>query len=98
MAVRTTDPEPEVGRGVDPQEGLSRLLRDLRSREAGLTDREAARRLEIAGPNELTRHQARTWPAQVAGQMLHPLALLLWAAAVMSAATGAAPSPSRSWS
>jgi len=60
MAVRTTDPEPEVGRGVDPQEGLSRLLRDLRSREAGLTDREAARRLEIAGPNELTRHQART--------------------------------------
>jgi len=91
MAVRTTDPEPEVGRGVDPQEGLSRLLRDLRSREAGLTDREAARRLEIAGPNELTRHQARTWPAQVAGQMLHPLALLLWAAAVMSAATGSGP-------
>ena len=91
MAVHTTDPEPRVGLAVDPQEGLSRLLRDLRTREAGLTDREAARRLEITGPNELTRHQARTWPAQVAGQMLHPLALLLWVAAAMSAATGSGP-------
>jgi calcium-translocating P-type ATPase len=91
MAVHTTDPGPEVGGAVDPQEGLSRLLRDLRTREAGLTDREAARRLEIVGPNELTRHQARTWPAQVAGQMLHPLALLLWVAAAMSAVTGSGP-------
>ncbi len=90
MAVRT-DPSPRVDREVDPQEGLSRLLRDLRTREAGLTDREAARRLEITGPNELTRHEARTWPAQVAGQMLHPLALLLWVAAAMSAATGSGP-------
>ena len=91
MAVHTADPGPEAGREIDPQEGLSRLLRDLRTREAGLTDREAARRLEIVGPNELTRHQSRTWPAQVAAQLLHPLALLLWVAAAMSAATGSGP-------
>ena len=45
-----------VGR-VDPEEALDRLLRDLRSRREGLSDREAARRLVSVGPNELVRRR-----------------------------------------
>lgn len=76
---------------VDPEESLERLLRDLRSRPDGLSEREAARRLVVAGPNELTRRAGRGWLRQLATQLLHPLALLLWVAAGLALVSGTSP-------
>jgi calcium-translocating P-type ATPase len=76
---------------VDPEEALDRLLRDLRSRREGLTEREAARRLVSAGPNELTRRASEGWLRQLARQLVHPLALLLWLAAALAGAAGTVP-------
>ena len=70
---------------MDPEEALDRLLRDLRSRRDGLSDREAARRLISAGPNELVRSRSRGWFRELARQLVHPLALLLWLAAGLAA-------------
>nr|WP_281380870.1 cation-transporting P-type ATPase [Nocardioides panaciterrulae] len=67
------------------------MLRDLRSRPEGLTDREAARRLEVSGRNELVRRARRTWPGQLGRQLVHPLALLLWAAAALAWVGGTPP-------
>jgi len=62
-----------------------------RRREAtsphGLTGREAARRLVAYGPNELAAVRRRGVWRDLADQLLHPLALLLWLAAALSAAT-----------
>ncbi len=78
--------EPE--QGIDPEEALDRLLRDLRSGREGLSDREAARRLEVVGRNELVRRGGRAWPRQIIQQLVHPLALLLWLAAILAALGG----------
>jgi hypothetical protein len=43
----------------DPLEPLARLFRDLRGSPDGLSAREAARRLEVYGPNELSRRSGR---------------------------------------
>ena len=72
----------------DPREPLERLLRDLRTRPDGLTAREALRRLEVHGPNELTRRGGRDWPEQLLRQLTHPLALLLWLAAGLAFLSG----------
>ncbi|TVZ05321.1 cation-transporting P-type ATPase [Trebonia kvetii] len=72
----------------DPLEPLAQLFQDLRSTPGGLTGREAARRLEVTGPNELARRGGRTWPGELAGQFTHPLALLLALAAVLAWASG----------
>jgi len=76
---------------VDPQESTDRLLRDLRTRRDGLSRREAERRTLVYGTNELIRHRGRTWPRQLLRQFTHPLALLLWMAAVLAAFSGSAP-------
>ena len=81
----------ETPQRIDPEEALDRLLRDLRSHREGLTGREAARRLEVSGPNELVRRRGRTWPRQLGRQLVHPLALLLWAAAVLAWVGGTPP-------
>ena len=73
---------------VDPEEGIERLLRELRTRRSGLSDREAARRLEALGPNELARRRGRSWAAELLRQLIHPLALLLWLAAALAAVSG----------
>jgi len=91
VLARVQDPKPPDDENVsrpDPEESAERLLRDLRSRRTGLSDREAARRLELEGPNELSRRRRRTWPAALARQLIHPLALLLWLAASMAAISG----------
>jgi magnesium-transporting ATPase (P-type) len=88
-------PSTEVGRTeastVLPlqsvHEPLQLLLRDLSTTLRGLTSREAARRLLAYGPNELRRRGGRTWPKELAQQFTHPLALLLWAAAVLALVT-----------
>lgn len=56
----------------------------------GLTTREAARRLVAYGPNELAAHRRRSPWRDLADQLIHPLALLLWLAAALSAATRSA--------
>ena len=73
---------------ADPLEPLEELFRDLRASVAGLSGREAARRLEVSGPNELVRRGGRRWPGELARQFTHPLALLLAAAAVLAWASG----------
>jgi len=73
---------------ADPLEPLEQLFRDLRASADGLSGREAARRLEVSGPNELVRRGGRRWPGELARQFTHPLALLLTAAAVLAWASG----------
>jgi calcium-translocating P-type ATPase len=72
----------------DPTEDLDDLLRHLRSSAGGLSSREAARRLEQYGPNELQRRGGPAWPLQLWAQLTHPLALLLFAAAALAAVGG----------
>jgi calcium-translocating P-type ATPase len=64
------------------------LLRDLRASRDGLSQREAERRLVVSGPNVLTRRGGRRWPRELVRQFTHPLALLLWAAAILAFAVG----------
>jgi calcium-translocating P-type ATPase len=73
---------------VDAEEAVALLLRDLRSSRDGLTTREAERRLVQYGPNELSRRGGPRWPGELARQLTHPLALLLWLAAALSFAVG----------
>src|SRR5215472_2165414 len=70
------------------EEPRGRLLRDLRTSEHGLSSREAERRLAQYGPNVLTRRRRVRWPVEIARQLTHPLALLLWLAAALSLAVG----------
>ena len=67
--------------GVDAREPVALLLRDLHSATAGLTSREAARRLLVSGPNALPARGRKQWPFALLRQLIHPLALLLWVAA-----------------
>ncbi|MFR9730060.1 cation-translocating P-type ATPase [Saccharopolyspora sp. MS10] len=73
---------------LDPREATELLLRDLRTARSGLSEREARRRWEVHGPNQLPRHSARTWPTALLRQLAHPLALLLWAAAGLAWISG----------
>jgi magnesium-transporting ATPase (P-type) len=94
-SLSTTSPRrsarPDAGPQAppDPLEPLARLFRDLRSSRDGLSAREAARRLEVYGPNELARRGGRRWPGELARQFTHPLALLLMLAAVLAWGSGA---------
>ncbi|HEY4896768.1 MAG TPA: cation-transporting P-type ATPase [Solirubrobacteraceae bacterium] len=73
---------------LDATESVVLLLRDLRSAPEGLSAAEARRRLIQYGPNELRRRGGLTWPRELAHQLTHPLALLLWLAAALSFAVG----------
>jgi len=74
--------------GVEVLEPRDRLLRDLRTTAHGLSSREAARRLVQFGPNALRRRGGTQWPREIARQLTHPLALLLWVAALLSFIVG----------
>ncbi len=78
--------QPVVPR--DAREPIELLLGQLGARPEGLSQREAARRLIAYGPNELRRRRGREWPRQVLNQLIHPLALLLWVAAVLAVVAG----------
>ncbi|PRY32913.1 cation-translocating P-type ATPase [Pseudosporangium ferrugineum] len=69
---------------VDPGQPVDVLFRDLRTGPDGLGSREAARRLGVYGPNELTRRQGRRWPRELLAQFTQPLALLLMLAAALA--------------
>ena len=79
---------PDGQAAADPLEPVGQLFRDLRSSRDGLSGREAARRLEVSGPNELSRRTGRRWPAELARQFTQPLAMLLGVAAVLAWVTG----------
>jgi calcium-translocating P-type ATPase len=74
----------------DPREPVPLLLRELHSRVEGLSEREAERRLLVYGRNELVRRGGKRWTREVVNQLTHPLALLLWAAALLAFASGGA--------
>ena len=81
--------EPADARqSADPLEPLAQLFRDLRASPRGLSGREAARRLEVYGPNELSRRGSRRWPGELAAQFTQPLAVLLAVAAVLAWVSG----------
>jgi calcium-translocating P-type ATPase len=74
--------------GLDVEEEVPRLLAHLRTQVDGLDEREAARRLQQVGPNEIRRETGPRWWRSLLDQFIHPLALLLWLAAGLSLATG----------
>jgi magnesium-transporting ATPase (P-type) len=81
--------EQPLDESVDvPQELLETLFQHLRLSAEGLTEREAARRLVVCGPNQLTSRGGRRWPGELVAQFTHLLALLLGAAAVLAAVSG----------
>jgi calcium-translocating P-type ATPase len=73
---------------ADPREPAARLLRDLRTARSGLGATEVERRRHRYGPNELPQRGGRVWPAALARQFTHPLALLLVAASVLALVSG----------
>lgn len=75
----------------DPEERLDLLLRDLGTRRGGLSAREAERRLQQHGPNELTRRQSAGHLREIRRQLTHPLAALLWAAMALALVAGLIP-------
>jgi hypothetical protein len=74
----------EASSQVDPRQRADLLLRDLRSSRSGLSPREAQRRLDQYEPNEILRREGAGHVRALAQQFTHPLALLLWAAAVLA--------------
>ena len=89
MTASSTEPSLAGGDAVlsseqAAHEPLRTLLRDLRTSRAGLSTREAERRLLAVGANELSRRGRSQWPAELAAQFTHPLALLLAVAAALS--------------
>ena len=73
---------------IDPQERVDSLLAHLGTRTDGLSSREAQRRLTQFGPNTITRAAEVSHAGELVRQFVHPLALLLWIAAALSAASG----------
>ncbi len=88
----TSPPVSDGGFSVtDPQESLDRLLRDLRTRTEGLSAREAERRLAQVGANDLVRQKGEPAWRELLRQLVHPLALLLWVAALLAWVSGSGP-------
>ena len=73
---------------LDPTEAVEDLLRSLKTHTEGLGSREAQRRLAHYGPNQLQRREDVNWPREPARPLAHPLALLLWVAALLSFIAG----------
>ncbi|HEY2194285.1 MAG TPA: HAD-IC family P-type ATPase, partial [Actinomycetospora sp.] len=73
---------------VDVGAPLERLWHELHSRPEGLDERDAARRLQVHGPNALPVRGGPAWPRALGRQLVHPLALLLWAAAGLALLAG----------
>jgi magnesium-transporting ATPase (P-type) len=71
------DPKTPQATVLDPEERLDLLLGHLGTRRDGLSEREAARRLEQHGPNEIRRRQGASRLRELGRQFTHPLALLL---------------------
>ncbi|MFO1475939.1 MAG: magnesium-translocating P-type ATPase [Verrucomicrobiota bacterium] len=68
--------------------GPAEALELLRSRASGLTDEEAAARLEEYGPNEVAREKHHGWMERLYAAARNPLVILLTVLAILSFATG----------
>ena len=79
MAVTTSELD-----AVDERRPPAELFRNLRTSGDGLGEREAARRLAVYGPNELSGRKGRKWPRELLAQLTQPLAVLLMVAAVLA--------------
>jgi Mg2+-importing ATPase len=64
------------------------VVRQLETSTSGLTSEEAARRLEVEGPNEIATHKEPSWPIRLAHTFRNPLVVLLAVLALTSALTG----------
>ncbi len=85
------EPEDKAVEGsIDPEERLDLLLRHLGTRRSGLRAREASRRLQQYGPNEIRRREGAGHLRDLLRQFTHPLALLLWGAAALAVVGGIA--------
>ena len=73
---------------VDPQERVGQLLEQLGTTPAGLSGREAQRRLTQFGANSIARAAGVSRWRELVRQLAHPLALLLWLAAILSVVSG----------
>lgn len=62
----------------------AQLMKELDSRSQGLTEREAAQRLEKYGPNQLAQPEPPGLLLRVLGQLKDPMVLVLLAAAALS--------------
>ena len=88
-AARGDNGGPPAGASdVDPQERIDSLFVHLGTGTAGLSGREAERRLVQFGANEITRTEEASRLHELVRQLAHPLALLLWVAAALSLASG----------
>ncbi|MCW2868627.1 MAG: calcium-transporting ATPase [Marmoricola sp.] len=63
------------------------VLDGLSCSSGGLTSEQARTRLDASGPNALSVRRTSTLWSSVARQLTHPLALLLWVAAILAATT-----------
>ena len=66
--------------------GLDQVMRELEGRPQGLTNREAAQRLERVGPNQLAQPEPPALLIRILGQLKDPMILVLLAAAALSLA------------
>jgi calcium-translocating P-type ATPase len=73
--------------GTSPLDPLPRLVADLRSGPDGLSSLEARERLTAAGANVLQEKAQDGVLVPLVRQLTHPLALLLWLAAVLALTT-----------
>ena len=64
------------------------LFQRLGTKEAGLSEEEAERRLDRHGPNEIAEEKARTWVHRLFTASRNPLVILLTVLATISYATG----------
>ncbi|HTU95203.1 MAG TPA: HAD-IC family P-type ATPase, partial [Solirubrobacteraceae bacterium] len=87
-APATLERRPPPEGPVDPQERVDALFAHLGTRAEGLSSRETARRLTQYGPNAISRGAEVNRLAELVRQFVHPLALLLWIAAVLAAVSG----------
>ncbi|GGV40772.1 magnesium-transporting ATPase [Actinomadura cremea] len=76
------------GTTADPREPISLLRKELGTGQRGLSEREAARRQTVYGPNRVQEARTTSLARSLVRQLAHPLALLLWAASVLAFVAG----------
>lgn len=69
-------------------QGAAEILERLNSSASGLTDEEAAERLEVFGPNEVAQEAKHGWLQRFYHAAVNPLVILLTLLAIVSFATG----------
>ena len=65
---------------------VAQVIKELDSRPQGLSEREAAQRLERRGPNQLDSPAGPGMLVRILGQLRDPMILVLLAAALLSLA------------